>query len=192
MKLSCAYKIQERWYDQANKKVLKLENIHSHWRYFKEQNIEASEQKKNKNIAFENETSSSTHEDVSNAINVEISKTSSSLMIRFSIIREVLLRIQELTIMKFKERSKDSLNQTWSKTSRPSISQRRKQKTFKCFTRRESSEFKYNSKFSATQISEIQFETNDQSDTQSKKNKENKKDDQRDQRTNHRDKWNDD
>ena len=126
MKLSCAYKIQEQWYDQTGEEVLKLENIHSHWRYFKEQNIEASEQEKNENIASENKTSSSTHEDVSNAINVEISKRSSSLMIRFSIIREALLRIQEPTIMKFKERSKDLLNQAWSKMSRPSISQRRK------------------------------------------------------------------
>ena len=109
MRFSWTHKIQEQWYDQANEKVLKLENIYSHWRYLKEQNIEASEQEENENIALDDETSSSTHENVSdaiiknisnaiiesvsNAIDVEIFETSSSSMTRFSIIRETLLRI---------------------------------------------------------------------------------------------------
>ncbi len=35
MRLSCAHKIQERWYDRANDNVLKLEDIHPYWRFTK-------------------------------------------------------------------------------------------------------------------------------------------------------------
>ena len=35
MRLPCAHKIQERWYDRANGGVLKLENFHLHWQYIK-------------------------------------------------------------------------------------------------------------------------------------------------------------
>ena len=61
---------------------------------------------------------SSTHEDISgviienalNAINIEIFKISLLSIIRFSIIREALLRMQKSTIMKFKEHSRNLLN----------------------------------------------------------------------------------
>lgn len=35
MGLPCAHMIQERWYDRAGENVLKLEDIHPHWRFTK-------------------------------------------------------------------------------------------------------------------------------------------------------------
>ena len=44
MKLSCAHKIQERWYDDVSGEVFKLENFHSHWRYIKSTEQENDEE----------------------------------------------------------------------------------------------------------------------------------------------------
>ena len=35
MKLSCAHKIQKRWYNRVSDKVFKFKNFHFHWRYIK-------------------------------------------------------------------------------------------------------------------------------------------------------------
>ncbi|KAL8814797.1 MAG: hypothetical protein Q9191_008517, partial [Dirinaria sp. TL-2023a] len=44
MRLPCAHKIQERWYDRASGGVLKLENFHPHWRYTKPSEQEYTEE----------------------------------------------------------------------------------------------------------------------------------------------------
>ncbi len=54
MKLSCAHKIQERWYDRTNDNVLKLEDIHPHWRFTKSSQTRQTTTRQKNNIAGDN------------------------------------------------------------------------------------------------------------------------------------------
>ena len=78
MKLSCAYKIQKRWYDRASDEVLKLKNFYFYWLY-----IKLSEQKKNHTIE--------------NIDNIKILETLSSTIERSAALKNIL-RVQKLII----------------------------------------------------------------------------------------------
>ena len=149
MSLLCTYKIQERWYNRADDDILKLKHIYSHWRFIKSSSLQ-KQTYKNTMSKTSSETSSETS-----------SKTSSSTIITIYLNDSELVnnvfRVQEFVVVRFKSRSRDTLNKEWTKASqRLSTSQRRRQHTSESSTHRDFSVFEYVSKLSSMQIFDIQ------------------------------------
>jgi len=115
MGLSCAHKIQKRWYDRASGNVLKLEDIHSHWRFTKPPQTRQATTRQEDNIAGDNN-------DEVTKVRGTSSETSSSSPKDRQLFDDIL-RVQELVIVKSKDRSRDSLNKAWAASSQ---SQRRR------------------------------------------------------------------
>lgn len=109
---SCSHKIQERWYDQVGGYVLKIGNIHPHWRSEKPQ--------RTRRAINELEDHTSGDEDAADALGTP-PPPSSPLEDRT--ISDDLLRVQKPAIVKPKGHPRGSLNKAFAA---PSQSQRRR------------------------------------------------------------------
>lgn len=128
MGLSCAHRIQDCLYDQAGGRVLKLEDIHPHWRFVKPPRQAIGQPEKQE----EDHTNGG---DDNEAMDVERTPSPSSNV--------DILRVQEPAVVKAKGRPPGALNRVWAgATQRPTASQRR-QRAFEESTQREPSGFEY-------------------------------------------------
>lgn len=125
MGLPCAHRIQECLYDQASGRILKLEDIHPHWRFVKPPRPATG--------AAEGQEEVNTHGGDDEATKVE--RTPSS--------PKDILRIQEPAVVKAKGRPLGALNKAWTGTSQRSTTSQRRQQAFEDSTQREPSGFEY-------------------------------------------------
>jgi hypothetical protein len=148
MGLPCAHKIQERWYDRAGGNVLKLEDIHPHWRFTKPPQTRQTTMGQEDNTADDN--------------NDEITKVrgtppeNSSPSPADMQLPDDILRVQEPAIVKSKGRPRGSLNKAWAA---PSQSQRRRQIALENSTQRTPSAFELAPDLPSSQVPDSQPST---------------------------------
>jgi len=148
MGLSCAHKIQERWYDRAGGNVLKLEDIHPHWRFTKPPQTRQATMGQEDNTADDNN-------DKITKVRGTSPDTSSSPPADTQLPDDIL-RVQEPAIVKSKGRPRGSLNKAWAA---PSQSQRRRQITLENSTQRTSSAFELTPDLPSSQVPDSQPST---------------------------------
>ena len=151
MGLPCAHKIQERWYDRAGGDVLKLEDMHPHWRF-----IKPSSQAQ----VHEEETVSET-----------MPKTPPGTPPPFTAVTAYpgdpqpingLLSVAEPSVVKAKDRPRDALNKEWTGApQRLSASQRQHQQALENSTQRDPSAFEYASELPSMQVPNSQASQRD-------------------------------
>jgi len=125
MGLPCAHKIQERWYDRAGGNVLKLEDIHPHWRFTKPpQTRQATEEQEDYNMGGN---------DVTEVRGTPPGTPPPPSSPEDRTVPDNILRVQEPAVVKPKGRPRGSLNKAWAA---PSQSQRRRQIAFANSTQR--------------------------------------------------------
>lgn len=127
--LPCAYCIQNCFYNQAGGRVLKLEDIHSYWRFVKSLRHATRQAKKQEN----NYTN-----DDNNDRAIDVDSTSSPIILEGDI-----LRVQEPAIVKVKGRPAGGLNRVWARASQRLTAAQRRQRAFHESTQREPSDFEY-------------------------------------------------
>ena len=130
VRLPCAHKIQERWYDRANGGVLKLEDFHPHWQYIKRPQAQEDTE------------------------DIEVPGTPPPT----SVIEDIL-RVQEPAVVRAKGRPPGALNRARAGPGSippPSASQQRRQQAFERSTRREPSGFELVSELPSRAIQDSQ------------------------------------
>jgi hypothetical protein len=153
MGLPCAHKIQERWYDRAGGNILKLEDIHPHWRFTKPaQTRSATAGQEDHAMGGDDDADvpgtpppppedappedDGSHEDET--------------------LPDDILRVQEPAVVKRKGRPRGSLNKAWAA---PSQSQRRRQQALDRSTQRDPSAFEYAPDLPSSQVPDSQPST---------------------------------
>lgn len=145
MGLPCAHKIQERWYDRAGGNVLKLEDIHPHWRFTK------PPQTRQATAGQEDNTAGDNNDEVTEVRGTPPETPSPSPEDRQ--LPDDILRVQEPAIVKSKGRPRGSLNKAWAA---PSQSQRRRQIVFENSTQRTPSAFELTPDLPSSQVPDSQ------------------------------------
>jgi len=145
MGLPCAHKIQERWYDRASENVLKLEDIHPHWRFTKPpQTRQATAGQEDHAMGDDDGT--------------DVPGTPPPPP-KDGTLPDDILRVQEPAVVKPKGRPRGSLNKAWATSSQ---SQRRRQTAFENSTQRTSSAFELTPDLPSSQVPNSQPPTQSQ------------------------------
>ncbi len=135
-----AHKTQERWYDRAGGNVLKLEDIHPHWRFTKPPQRRAAEQVNQEDHAMDGD-------DVTEVQGTPPGTPSPPPEARS--IPDNILRVQEPAIVKSRGRPRGSLKKAWAA---PSQSQRRRQVALENSTQRTPSAFELTPDLPSSQV----------------------------------------
>jgi len=148
MGLPCAHKIQERWYNRIGGNVLKLEDIHPHWRFAKPpQARQATAGQEDHAMGGDDVT------EVQGTPPGTPPPPSPSPSPKDRGLPDNILRVQEPAVVKSKGRPRGSLNKAWAA---PSQSQRRRQIAFKNSTQRTSSAFELAPDLPSSQVPDSQ------------------------------------
>ncbi len=147
--LPCAHKIQERWYDRTGGNVLKLKDIHPHWRFTKPPRARQA-------------TEEQEEEDHTMGGNEEVTEVPGTPPGTAPPPEEPelpadVLRVQEPAVVKAKGRPRGSMNMLWAPPAqRPTASQRRRRQAFENSTQRAPSAFEYAPELPSSQVPDSQ------------------------------------
>jgi hypothetical protein len=148
MGLPCAHKIQERWYDRAGGNILKLEDIHPHWRFTKPPQT--------RRATAGQEDHAMGGDDNAGVPGIQPPPPDDNGSHEDETLPDDILRVQEPAVVKPKDRPRGLLNKAWAA---PSQSQRRRQQTLDRSTQRDPSAFKYAPDLPSSQVPDSQPST---------------------------------